>query len=300
MSFDYEECRKQLVKLVQLAGREVSLHKGHNAHLQDKDGACPAERLVTIGDVAATALIRDHLDALYPDIPVFDEESVDSGAVATPVFLPERFFLVDPLDGTAEFDECKPYWSVQIALIERGRSVATAIAMPGVFAVYSASIEREGVVYEWSSGNTVMRESDHKLKRDAYISYNERWSDAGTINRLSADFQDTVRAQGMGVHVVGMEELDRALTTLRLGHQLQAPLVSRLNTVALWSQRGSLWDVMAWQLPLEKLGGRLCTHDGQDIIIDSPWAHYDDKPFRVPPIVMLPPTLKNHWTPIRS
>src|SRR5262245_26089362 len=55
---------------------------------------------VTAADEAAEAIILDGLRQIAPDIPVISEEA--SGRDGTAAH-GDRFFLVDPLDGTREF-----------------------------------------------------------------------------------------------------------------------------------------------------------------------------------------------------
>jgi len=81
---------------------------------------------VSRADVEAEMLILARLAALMPGVPVIAEESFapDLGP------LPERFLLVDPLDGTREFLAGREEFTVNIALIEAGAAVAGAICAP--------------------------------------------------------------------------------------------------------------------------------------------------------------------------
>lgn len=73
---------------------------------------------VTIADQRAEAIILAGLKRIAPDIPVIAEEEVAAGSV--PKFS-DRFFLVDPLDGTKGFSEGKnDGFTVNIGFIERG------------------------------------------------------------------------------------------------------------------------------------------------------------------------------------
>jgi 3'(2'), 5'-bisphosphate nucleotidase len=86
-------------------------------------------------DLRAEQLILGRLAALLPSVPVIAEESFapdDGGPV------PERFLLVDPLDGTREFLAGHKDFTVNIALIEGGSPVAGAICAPALDQVYVA------------------------------------------------------------------------------------------------------------------------------------------------------------------
>ena len=72
---------------------------------------------------------------LYPDIPFFSEESE---------ILPfeerrqwQRYFLVDPLDGTKEFINRNGEFTVNIALIEDGRSLVGLVYVPVINRMYA-------------------------------------------------------------------------------------------------------------------------------------------------------------------
>lgn len=76
------------------------------------------ESPVTVADHAAEAIILAGLRAAYPDIPCVAEEEVAQGHL--PPTLDGEFFLVDPLDGTKEFINKRPDFTVNIALIRNG------------------------------------------------------------------------------------------------------------------------------------------------------------------------------------
>jgi 3'(2'), 5'-bisphosphate nucleotidase len=62
----------------------------------------------------------------FPDIAIVSEENAASQSRAAP----ERFFLVDPLDGTRAFLRGGPDFCVLIALIECGVPIAAALDAP--------------------------------------------------------------------------------------------------------------------------------------------------------------------------
>ncbi|WEK02698.1 MAG: 3'(2'),5'-bisphosphate nucleotidase CysQ [Candidatus Devosia phytovorans] len=80
---------------------------------------------VTEADAAAEAVILDHLRPT--GIPVLGEESVAAGII--PV-LGERYFVVDPLDGTKEFIKRNGEFTVNIALVEHGVPVLGVVLAP--------------------------------------------------------------------------------------------------------------------------------------------------------------------------
>ncbi|VVN84968.1 3'(2'),5'-bisphosphate nucleotidase CysQ [Pseudomonas fluorescens] len=83
---------------------------------------------VTAADMAAHHLILAGLTALDPSIPVLSEEDADIPLSVRAGW--QRWWLVDPLDGTKEFISGSEEFTVNIALIEQGRVVFGVVSMP--------------------------------------------------------------------------------------------------------------------------------------------------------------------------
>tara|TARA_R110000868_G_scaffold293619_4_gene554111 strand:+ start:184 stop:1011 length:828 start_codon:yes stop_codon:yes gene_type:complete len=90
---------------------------------------------VTAADHAAEEVILAGLRAAYPEIPIVAEEEISAGH--KPAAVGQRFFLVDPLDGTREFINQRSDFTVNIALIEDGQPVAGTVYAPVRGAIYS-------------------------------------------------------------------------------------------------------------------------------------------------------------------
>jgi len=89
---------------------------------------------VTEADRIAEALIVEGLRAATPDIPVIAEEEVEAGRA--PAVLGPRFWLVDPLDGTRDFAAGRDHFTVNIGLVEAGRALLGAVAIPATGEVF--------------------------------------------------------------------------------------------------------------------------------------------------------------------
>lgn len=83
---------------------------------------------VTQADLAAEAIILAVLADLTPDIPVIAEEEMAAGTA--PSVVGDRFWLVDPLDGTREFLDRNDDFTVNIGLIDRGGPVLGVVHLP--------------------------------------------------------------------------------------------------------------------------------------------------------------------------
>ena len=89
---------------------------------------------VTEADRIAEALIVEGLRAATPAIPVIAEEEIEAGTAPTDPG--RRFWLVDPLDGTREFAAGRDNFTVNIGLVEDGRAVLGAVAIPATGEVF--------------------------------------------------------------------------------------------------------------------------------------------------------------------
>jgi 3'(2'), 5'-bisphosphate nucleotidase len=86
---------------------------------------------VTEADARAETAIIGYLR--QTGIPVLAEESAAAGEIPQ---LGDRFFVVDPLDGTKEFLKRNGEFTVNIALVERGRPVLGVVIAPATGAAF--------------------------------------------------------------------------------------------------------------------------------------------------------------------
>lgn len=101
---------------------------------------------VTEADLAADRVIVAGLEAAFPDIAVVTEERASSHEGERP----ERFFLIDPLDGTKEFVKRGGDFTVNIALIDKG------VPVRGV--VFAPALER--MFWTTDNGKAMLQEGD--------------------------------------------------------------------------------------------------------------------------------------------
>lgn len=116
------------------AGRAImKIYKSDDFEVQIKSDDSP----LTKADLAAHNIIIDHLKAT--DIPVLSEEDADISFGIRSKW--NRFWLVDPLDGTKEFIKKNDEFTVNIALIENGVPILGVVYLPVFDSVYFASKE---------------------------------------------------------------------------------------------------------------------------------------------------------------
>jgi 3'(2'), 5'-bisphosphate nucleotidase len=95
---------------------------------------------VTAADEAAEAVILEDLARLLPGVPVVSEEAAGRDG---PGSLPACFVLVDPLDGTREFIEGRPEFTVNIALVVDQEVVAGLVAAPALGRLWRGIVGRD-------------------------------------------------------------------------------------------------------------------------------------------------------------
>lgn len=116
--------------------------------VETKDDDSPLTR----ADLAAHQIIVERLGKIAPDVPVLSEEADNISFDERRGW--QRFFLVDPLDGTKEFISRNGEFTVNIALIEEGVPVQGVVFVPVKDVLYtgdqlnstSAHVERGGEV----------------------------------------------------------------------------------------------------------------------------------------------------------
>jgi 3'(2'), 5'-bisphosphate nucleotidase len=123
----------RVAEIADAAGLAAMRFYGRSAGAQTKGDGSP----VTEADRAAHDVIISALSRLTPGVPVVSEEA------DVPSFEERRrwnrFWLVDPLDGTKEFIAANGEFTVNIALIENGTPVLGVVAAPALSTTYVAA-----------------------------------------------------------------------------------------------------------------------------------------------------------------
>ncbi|MCO7225191.1 3'(2'),5'-bisphosphate nucleotidase CysQ [Pleionea sp. CnH1-48] len=127
---DYAKLLDEVVVISKSAGQAIlDVYQDDNFGVRVKSDDSP----LTEADLASHNVIESALKKLTPEIPVLSEESTDISFAERQKW--ERFWLVDPLDGTKEFIARNDDFTTNIALVENGRSVLSVIYVP-VFDVF--------------------------------------------------------------------------------------------------------------------------------------------------------------------
>jgi len=135
-----------LLPLAREAGKAIMDVYGTDFDARAKADDSP----VTEADLAADRIIVAGLEAAFPDIAIVTEERASSHEGERP----ERFFLIDPLDGTKEFVKRGGDFTVNIALIDKG------VPVRGV--VFAPALER--MFWTTDDGQAMLQEGDEAAR----------------------------------------------------------------------------------------------------------------------------------------
>ena len=122
MSADYHALAAFADELAEAARAVTTKYFRTDVDADVKADASP----VTIADQETEALIREKIEATYPDHGIYGEEY---GAVRTNA---EFVWVLDPIDGTKSFITGKPMFGTLIGLLHAGRAVVGVIDMPAL------------------------------------------------------------------------------------------------------------------------------------------------------------------------
>jgi 3'(2'), 5'-bisphosphate nucleotidase len=117
------EFSDQVIKAVELASIEVmDIYNSERFIVEDKSDGSP----VTIADKKSHEVLFSYLTSIDSSIPILSEEGdrQDSNL--------EKFWLIDPLDGTKEFINKNGEFTVNVALIEEGKPILGVVSAPAI------------------------------------------------------------------------------------------------------------------------------------------------------------------------
>ena len=86
---------------------------------------------VSEADTTVERLIRDRLAVAFPGETVLGEEM---GGVAD-----DAYWIIDPIDGTANFLRGSPLWGISLGFVRNGRPELGVVAMPVLKDIYAAA-----------------------------------------------------------------------------------------------------------------------------------------------------------------
>ncbi len=212
------------------AGRRIMEIYESDFAVEHKDDNTP----LTAADTAAHHIIDAGLAALTPDLPILSEESCNIPYDVRTRW--QRYWLVDPLDGTREFVKRNGEFTVNIALIDHHEAVLGIVYAP-VLGVYYYACRGQGAWKRDAVNQPVRLHCRHWQGNRAII--------AGSRSHRGASLE-TFLAN------LGEYEL------IPMGSALKSCLVAE-GKADIYPRLGptSEWDTAAAQCIVEEAGGRI-------------------------------------------
>lgn len=198
---------------------------------------------VTAADLVAHDAIAAVFAEATPSIPLLSEEDLDE--VGLRIRQAERYWLVDPLDGTREFIHRTGEFSVNVALIEQGRVTVGVLALP----------VRQQLAVGWLGGGAWLHGPAQAPRRMR----TRKLADPASPTVLCSRFHHASDVSALLARLPEHHSLVRGagLKWLALADG-EADLYPRLNT------RMCEWDIAAGHLLLEEAGGRCYDGEGRE------------------------------------
>lgn len=131
---DRRELLEAVRKIADTAGEAIMSIYERDFDVELKDDRSP----LTEADRAAHQIIVASLSGLALELPVLSEESASEDLEQRRAW--DRFWLVDPLDGTKEFIKRNGEFTVNIALIENHAPVLGVVVAPALGATYTGIV----------------------------------------------------------------------------------------------------------------------------------------------------------------
>jgi 3'(2'), 5'-bisphosphate nucleotidase len=192
---------------------------------------------VTSADLAAHKLILKKLSELTPDIPVLFEEDADISLEQRSQW--DRYWLVDPLDGTQEFIARSGDFATIIALIEHNKPVMGVVYAPVSGVSYYAYSGKGAWKIPDLNDSVKIKTHRHELPNQSIAMAISRRQDINRItNRMSSAWNYDLVPLGSAA--------------------LKACLVAE-GAVDCYLRIGPTgeWDTAATQCIVEEAGGRI-------------------------------------------
>lgn len=173
--------------------------------------------LADVGDQACDAYLQGLILGRYPEDGLLSEETKDTAARLSK----QRVWIVDPLDGTKEFQAGRDDWAVHVALTIGGQCCLGAVALPSqgrtLWGVCSDGFQKSGIMGS-SDPLPGSSQGPKRLRLAVSRSHTPDWVErlaqeldaelvpAGSVgNKVGLLFQDKA---DLYVHKTGLKEWD--------------------------------------------------------------------------------------------
>lgn len=231
---------EEVIRLARAAGEAVMQVYDTEFSVEEKDDQSP----LTEADRRSNTVILEGLAKIQPAYPVISEETRALPYAERQGW--ERFWLVDPLDGTKEFIKRNGEFTVNIALIEDGVPVLGIVYAPVLDWLY-AGVPGIGASKRTPEGVLQLEAQQVQL--------------GGTLRVVASR---THRGDKLDAWLAAAATQFAAVETLSMGSSLKICLVAE-GSADVYPRLAPTceWDTAAAQAVLEAAGGVLVDEQGQ-------------------------------------
>ena len=181
----------ELLQVLANAADEISLSRYRALDL--KVETKPDKTPVTDADRAVESKLRELIKLYRPNDTVIGEEYENTGES-------ERTWIIDPIDGTANYLRGVPIWATLIGLRIDGEILTSVVSAPALGRRWWASGGKGAFTRDIDGSVHQLKVSGISKLEDATLSFNslEQWRDAGMLDQLLALSERVHRSRAYG------------------------------------------------------------------------------------------------------
>ena len=242
---------KNILEFLNIAidsGREILRIYNNQIIVNTKEDKSP----ITQADINSNNLIEARLKKLEPNIPILSEERLVSWIDRKNW---NKYWLIDPLDGTKEFINRNGEFTVNISLIENNYPIFGIIYSPVKSVLYYA----------------IKNKGSYKIKTNTYL------SSLNYFDRININNEKKITTKIIGSRSHSNKEfklwIEKKFTNFELisiGSSLKFCLLAE-GEADIYPRMGptSEWDIAAGHIILEEAGGKLKSFNNKDILYNT-------------------------------
>ncbi len=227
-----------LIMLCRSTGNRIAEIYNGKFEVEQKSDMTP----VTCADIAAHCAITSGLSMVLPNIPILSEEEAEIPFETRLQW--QRYWLIDPIDGTREFINRTGEFTINIALIENNQPVLGVVYAPVIEVCYYAS--RGDGAYKLIAGQEPQRLQTQACQQNNIIVTRGRCGTPKAFNQY-------------------IEHLNPG-KIIQIGSSLKPCLIAE-GGADIYPRFGPIseWDTAAAQCILEEAGGQVIDFDGNPL-----------------------------------
>jgi fructose-1,6-bisphosphatase/inositol monophosphatase family enzyme len=203
-----------------------------------KTGASGSKEIVTEVDKEVEEICIKFLTSFFPEIPVLAEEHYENGST----FPNEGWvFIIDPVDGTAEFSRGSHEWSISLSAVNNFTPCVGMLLLP-----------QDNLRLSASKGKGVTCNEDVLLIKGK--SYGGKRIGVSPRQIQIPEFKNRIQKSGL-----------KPVTISTLTIKIVSILMGKVDAGVYFPQKGksaNVWDYAAAILLLEESGGKMTSLDG--------------------------------------